>query len=62
MWGPLAAYLIGFHLLPIPDPIDLFLWIGPLLAALQFFFKNARVLLLIALFLHVFSTHRWDIG
>ena len=51
MWGPLAAYLIGFHLLPIPDPIDLFLWIGLLLAALQFFFKNARVLLLIALFL-----------
>ena len=51
MWGPLAAYLIGFHLLPVPDSIDLFLWIGLLLAALQLFFKKARVLLLMALFL-----------
>ena len=51
MWGPLAAYLIGFHLLPVSVPIDLFLWIGLLLAALQFFFKKVRVLLLIALFL-----------
>ena len=51
MWGPLAAYLIGFHLLPVPDSIDLFLWIGLLLAALQLFFKKARVPLLMALFL-----------
>ena len=51
MWGPLAAHLIGFHLLPVPNSMDLFLWMGLFLAAFQFFFKKARVLLLLALFL-----------
>ena len=41
IWGALAAYVIGFHLLPVTDPIDLLLWIGLLLAALQFFFKKS---------------------
>ena len=53
MWGPLAVYLIGFYLLPIPDPelTDFFLFTALLLGALLMAFKKVHSLLLLSIFL-----------
>lgn len=53
MWGPLAVYLIGFYLLPIPDPelTDFLLFTALLLGALLMAFKKVHSLLLLSIFL-----------